>query len=133
MASSIFDPSLISSAEADKLLQKINNRSQASDGCILWTLSTDSAGYPQMKLGKLFQSRIGIKPYPPAHIILSIKSRSTLNNFNHHVSHLCHNKLSSVIINYPVPILHFIANCFNKIYDHQAHLQLVWMSICSET
>ena len=97
----VFDPALLSDQEKLQLILKPatmyrgvpRSRGCPVTGCILWEMSTDGAGYPQMKLGAEFDSRFGKRPQSPVRILYSIYNNLTLNFPNFEMSHLCHTPL----------------------------------------
>lgn len=94
MLASYFDYSQVNACEKLELKGKceINATLNEQNGCLLWCRSCNSAGYPQMKLGKTFSNRFVAKPFSPVHIAYSMEFNVVLNKPNYEISHLCHNK-----------------------------------------
>ena len=89
-----FDPNKCSDEEIQSLKDKIHKNSihNGATDCLEWTRSCGKSGYPQMKLGKIFNDRFKNIPYNPAHLLYCIQHTIILNNVSHEISHLCHNK-----------------------------------------
>ena len=94
MATYYFQPELLQDSEKKEIIAKINLYSKNVDGsdCILWDRSSNGRGYPQMALGKKYETRCGTKRYNPGHILFSLEYNITLNEAGKEMSHLCHNK-----------------------------------------
>ena len=98
---SVFDPVLCTNKEKNKLIQKPSSMYRKEPrsiycpvtSCILWCMSVDGAGYPQMKLGAEFNDRFGSTPQNPGKILYSIYNNIKLDIPNFEISHLCHTKL----------------------------------------
>lgn len=91
-----FDPSLLSDNERNCIKDKILSRTDFQINpphCLLWTMSCSGSGYPQMKIGKVFESRFGSKPVNPAHILYAFKNDIAIDDGTKEISHLCHNKM----------------------------------------
>ncbi len=90
-----FNPDIVSDRVKEDILHKINENSEIQDdsGCIHWTKSTSSAGYPHMKLGKPLNTIFKDKPYNPGHLKYNFAKHIILNWNTFHMSHRCHNKI----------------------------------------
>ncbi len=89
-----FDPMIVNRDLKHELLAKIDSKCNVtgSEECTIWTASVNSAGYPQMKLGKKFSHLFTDKPYNPVGIAFAIQHSLVLNQPFHEISHLCHEK-----------------------------------------
>lgn len=94
MATNYFDSVLITEEEKQTLKNRIEKNCTLNEGtgCLEWTKSKNSAGYPQCKLGKKFEDRFTPKPYSPVHILFSLEFAVVLKRNFYEISHLCHNK-----------------------------------------
>ncbi len=92
MPRNFFDAGLLNDIQKNELLQKVNSKSHPEGDCVIWDASVNSAGYPQVKLGKNFKNLFSDKPFSPAGVVYAIHNNVSLNRANYQISHLCHVK-----------------------------------------
>ena len=90
-----FDPKQLTNDEREALEQKINKKVDNSHPSthIVWIGGHNGRGYPQMRVGKHLETRMGITcMINPAHIMYCLKHGIVLNTPQYEISHLCHAK-----------------------------------------
>jgi hypothetical protein len=89
------DPHKFSARDRQHMMAKVTANCEERDGCLMWTRSVNSSGYPQMKIKLPNGTRTNVLVHRLVYAITSgrVLEQALLGEIEYEVSHLCHHSV----------------------------------------